>query len=111
MEARQKQDVCPKRTADTMSMAIAMSSPSGTMSRRAATAATKRLAAALFGTPEEQAARRTEISKRPPSVGQCIQSLQNRATQLRGLADRGMAVQKYTKEAKRLEREIRALVE
>lgn len=39
----------PKRTADTMSDAIAMGSPSGRTSKRAKTAAARRLEEALFG--------------------------------------------------------------
>ncbi len=39
----------PKRNADTMSEAIAFSSPSGRMSKRARTQANKRLALMLFG--------------------------------------------------------------
>lgn len=39
----------PPRTANTMSDAIAMSSPSGRMSKRAKSAATKALSVALFG--------------------------------------------------------------
>ena len=39
----------PKRDADTMSEAIALSSPSGRMSKRARTQANKRLALMLFG--------------------------------------------------------------
>ncbi len=39
----------PKRTANTMSEAIALASPSGKMSKRARQAAEKRLSEALFG--------------------------------------------------------------
>lgn len=39
----------PPRNADTMSLAIAIASPSGRMSKRAHNAATKRLSEALFG--------------------------------------------------------------
>ena len=93
----------PERTADTMSMAIAMSSPSGRMSKRANTAAERRLAIALFG---ENGLPRPGVNCKPlPEKEGKLQQ----AKRLRDLADRGMCVRKYRKEADRLEQEAAEL--
>lgn len=96
----------PERTPDTMSMAIAMSSPSGRMSKRFNKACTAKLGAALFGTPEEQQAARNAYK---PSTKQQIQSLTLQAERMRDYAKRGMKPRKAIKEAKRLEARIREL--
>jgi hypothetical protein len=82
----------PPRTPDTMSEAIALSSPSGHMSKRARRAADRRLDAALFG--DYQPATLVEDEK---------DNMLRRAAELRTLASRGMCVRKYTKEAEKLE--------
>jgi hypothetical protein len=86
----------PPRTSETMSEAIAMSSPSGRSSRRTAEAAKERLRQRLFGRsglpapsviqPEEK-----EVARR-------------QAAELRSLAERGMHPQSYLKRAEALER-------
>lgn len=84
-------------TSDTMIDAIALSSPSGRMSKRARKAAEERLRVALFGInglpkpehPPEDAAIR----------------LRRSAATLRDLAARGMHPRKYIREAIRLERQ------
>lgn len=85
----------PQRTADTMSDAIAMSSPSGRMSKRAFKAASKRLHDALFG-PEG-------LQREPTAQPTERERLMAQAQRLRELAERGMKVRAYTKEANRLE--------
>ena len=81
----------PERSGDTMSEAIALSSPSGRMSQRARAAATRRLAVALFG-PDGLAA---------PRVAQPdeVTALRRRAAELRGLAERGMKPRAYLRAA------------
>jgi hypothetical protein len=86
----------PPRTADTMSEAIAISSPSGRMSKRARAAADKRLHDALFGT-EPYDLRGTA------AVEPQRDRLLRQAATLRGLAARGMSARKFTREAERLE--------
>ena len=85
----------PTRTADTMSDAIAMSSPSGRMSRRAKEAATKRLSVALFGEAGLQREQTPQPSERDKLLSQ--------AARLRELAERGMNTKRYMREAGRLE--------
>jgi len=87
----------PHRTADTMSDAIALSSPSGRMSRRAREAAQRRLAADLFG-PNGEVWRRAEPSAQQVRAAR-IDSLRRHAARLLELADRGMAEPKYRREA------------
>jgi hypothetical protein len=87
----------PPRTADTMSMAIGMSSPNGRMSKRAQEAARKEISLALFGEGGLQRARPPQ-----PSRKDC---LLREAANLRDLAARGMKVRAFTKEANRLEAE------
>lgn len=84
----------PARTANTMSEAIAISSPNGRMSKRTHDAACRRLAESLFGNTRDEPA--------PPQIGERDRLLAQAAS-LRDLASRGMCVRKYTKEAGRLE--------
>ena len=89
--------ILPERTANTMSDAIALSSPSGRMSKRTRRAAEKKLFQDLFGD------------------GSCLKPifpteekktrLLRTANELRGLAERGMCTKKYTREAERMEKE------
>ena len=87
----------PPRTADTMSDAIALSSPSGRMSKRARKAAESRLALALFG-PQG-------LQPEPPGVPRSAEHLRSYAATLRGLADRGMKPRVHRREADKLDRE------
>ena len=89
----------PTRTADTMSEAIALSSPSGRMSKRARRAAEQRLAVALFG---PNGATREEICGVQPQPTE-RERLLRQAARLRDLAARGMSPRKFTREADRLE--------
>lgn len=91
----------PPRSLDTMSEAIALSSPSGTMSKRARAAAEKRLSLALFGP--------NGLEK--PKVEQPTEKerLLQQAKRLRDLASRGMSVRRFSREADRLEEKARAL--
>lgn len=91
----------PPRTADTMSDAIALSSPNGRMSKRAKEAAQKRLGIALFGEAGIPRAL-------PPQPSERDKLLRQAAT-LRDLAARGMSARKFTKEADRLERQAALL--
>lgn len=84
-----------KRTLDTMSDAIALSSPNGRMSKRAKEAAQERLRVALFGVDglaHPQATQETDKAR-----------LMRQAANLRELAARGMSPRKFTKEAAALE--------
>ncbi len=90
----------PPRTADTMSDAIALSSPSGRMSKRARAAAEKRLAKALFG---DESLKGEDVPT-PKSV-----ILRRTAANLRGLAERGMKPRAYKKKVEELEREATKL--
>ncbi len=85
----------PKRTLDTMSMAIAMSSPSGRISKAASRRAGKRLSLALFG-PD---------GLPYPSCDQPSNQEQDmrRAKEFRSLAKRGMNTRKYNKAADAIE--------
>ena len=80
----------------TMVDAIALSSPSGHMSKRARQAAMRRLAHELFADMEKP-----QIIEATPAE-KCAR-LQQRATELRALAARGMRPRAFLKEAKRLE--------
>jgi hypothetical protein len=92
----------PKRTADTMSDAIALSSPNGRMSKRAKDDAVKRLGLALFGDGSGSLKGETvQPSKREQLLAQ--------AARLRELAARGMKTRAFTKEAERLEAEADAI--
>ena len=91
----------PPRTSDTMADAIALSSPSGRMSKRAKAAAQERIRQALFGPEGLQRPQAPQPSQRT--------RLLREAKNLRDLAARGMSVKKFTKEAARLEAEAAAL--
>ena len=91
----------PERSLDTMSEAIAMSSPSGKMSKRARAAANERLRVQLFG--EEGLAGPTV--KQPSEVVR----LRRQAKNLRDLATRGMKPRAHLKEAIKLETRADAL--
>ena len=84
----------PDRTLDTMSEAIAQSSPSGTMSKRARKRAQERLRVALFG---EKGLQPTD-----PQQSKREQLLQQ-ASELRELAARGMKPRAHLKRAEDLE--------
>ena len=85
----------PARTADTMSEAIAISSPSGSMSKASRERANKRLSKALFG---EGGLQRSEA---PQPSEELV--LRRQAIQLRDLADRGMSPRKNRAAATKLE--------
>lgn len=93
------------RNADTMSEAIALSSPSGRMSKRAREAARKRLAEMLWG---PGGATREDICGTCPQPSKA-DALRAHAARLRDLASRGMSVRKYTREAERMEAEAARL--
>jgi len=94
----------PERTADTMSMAIAGSSPSGRMSKRTRNATDRKLRIALFGpTGQMPTYKRAATSVVLTNLYQ--------AHQLRRYADAGMNARKYYKEAERLETEAAKLME
>ena len=84
----------PKRTLDTMSESISLSSPSGGMSKRSKAAASERLHQSLFG---------EGLVKRGPVQPSEAENLHRRASELRGLADRGMKPRAYRKEADMLD--------
>ena len=84
-----------KRTFDTMSDAIALSSPSGRMSKRALAAAQKRLSMDLFGPNGLERPK----CKQPTEK----ESLLRHAAQLRDLAARGMRPRAFIKDAVMLE--------
>lgn len=78
--------------------AIALSSPSGRMSKRARKAAMERLFVELFGDGEcLRPQLPAQLSEREKMLAQ--------AKRLRELAARGMSVRKYLREAERLEQE------
>ena len=81
---------------DTMVEAIALSSPSGRMSKRARKAADERLRLALFGPDGLQ-----RVAQQPSMA----ESLRRQAAQLQSLAAKGMKPRAYRKEAARLEQE------
>ena len=91
----------PKRTADTMSDAIALSSPSGKISKRARRVAEEKLSKALFGDGACFRAQESVTDKRD--------QLLRRAKGLRDLAARGMRARAFNAEAKRLEDEAAEL--
>lgn len=83
---------------DTMSEAIALSSPSGRMSKRARRAAERRLLAMLAAeTPPPIVPTQRELDARK------AQTLRRSAATLRELAARGMRVRSYPKRAAELE--------
>ena len=86
---------------DTMAEAIALSSPSGRMSKRARKAADARLHDALFGPDGLQPG---------PLPVRTADDLRQRAADLRALAARGMRPRVHLREADRLERAASAMV-
>lgn len=92
----------PKRTLDTLSDAISLSSPSGRVSARARLSAEKRLSLSLFDEGGLQREPTPQLSERDKLLLQ--------AARLRELAARGMSVRKFTREADRLEREAKGIV-
>ncbi|MEN6535028.1 MAG: hypothetical protein ABFD89_15290 [Bryobacteraceae bacterium] len=94
----------PPRTADTMSDAIAMSSPSGKMSKRASRAADEGLKTDLFG------AGGLQKPQAPPSTPQeQAETLRMQANDLRALADRGMRPRVHRKRAAELDSQADSL--
>lgn len=95
--------VTPRRTADTMSDAIALSSPNGRMSNRGKEAAQKKLGEALFGLGG---------LKRPglPIQTNKRELLLREAAQCRDLAARGMRTRAFTKQANWCEAEANKLL-
>lgn len=91
----------PNRTLDTMSEAIALSSPSGRMSKRSHKAAMKRLSIALFGPNGLQKEPLPQITK--------SEQLRNHVKMLRDLANSGMCVKKYNRIADLEEKEAEKL--
>lgn len=91
----------PPRSANTMSDAIALSSPSGRMSKRARAAAERKLAQDLFGGYERP---------KPPQPSRREVLLRN-AAMWRDLAARGMRPRKFKKMAEEAEAEAAALLE
>lgn len=88
-----------KRTLDTMSDAIALSSPGGRMSKRAKKQAEERLRKALFDgleLPKRKQPTRAEI-------------LRQHAARLRDLANRGMNTKLYNRKAEEAEQEAAQL--
>lgn len=92
----------PVRSFDTMSEAIALSSPSGSMSKRARDAAQKRFSAALFGPGGLQ---RPGLPEQPSEA----EYLRRKAADLRDLAARGVKPRAYMKKALELEAQAAAL--
>lgn len=90
----------PARTADTMSDAIALSSPNGRMSKRAKIDAQKRLSRALFG---------DYVPPTLPPQPSEIEKLQREAAQCRDLASRGMRPRAFIKQAEWCEQRIAAI--
>ena len=90
----------PKRSLDTMSEAIALSSPSGRMSKRARKDASRRLSEALFGLG----------GLKPPSCPQPTESerLTRHISEYRDLAERGFRPRAMRREIARLESQLNA---
>ncbi len=96
----------PLRTADTMSDAIALSSPSGRMSKRARNAAARKLGEALFG---PGGATREELMGSGPKPPSEAEYLRQHAARLREFAARGMSPKRFRREADRADARARAL--
>ena len=92
----------PLRTANTMSDAIALSSPNGRMSGRARKTAQDRLSLALFG---EGGLQHPQLSAQPSKRDLLLQQ----AARLRDLATRGMRPRANVRDAIALEAEAAAL--
>lgn len=97
-----KSSTWPARTADTMSDAIALSSPSGRMSKRARRAAEKLFDKALFG--DDSVSLKGERPVVDPAILEAG-NLRRAAKDLRDLATRGMSKRKFTRAADRMERQ------
>ena len=93
-------EALPARTADTMSFAIALSSPNGRMSKRARAEAQKKLGDMLFGNYQP--------SRLPPQPSE-IERLQVEAARCRDHAARGMRPRANIKQAELCERLIAEL--
>lgn len=91
----------PIRSGNTMSDAIALSSPNGRMSKRARAAAEERLRVALFGADG--------LQLNPPEQPDKAAVLRRSANTLRELAGHGMSTRKFLKEAAKLEEQAAAL--
>lgn len=90
-------------SADTMSEAIALSSPSGRMSKRARAAALRRLQAMLD-------AERGPVTPAPPRYADNDPTLlRQRAADLRAMAARGMKRRAFTRQAAELDARAAAL--
>lgn len=87
----------PRRTGKTMGDAIALSSPSGRMSKRARAAAQERLRVELFGAG---GLARPSIPPQPSEIERLLQH----AARLRDLAARGMRPRAFIRDAEELER-------
>lgn len=94
----------PPRTGRTMGDAIALSSPSGRMSKRARAGAQERLRQDLFGPNGLQ--RPTQHPQQPSEREKLLQH----AARLRDLAARGMRPRAFVREAEALERQAAELV-
>ncbi len=95
----------PIRTADTMSMVIGMTSPSGKMSKAAKRRAKRQLEVALFG----QKGFNEVVANRLPAQPSEKERLAREAKDLRDLAARGMKVRAFTKQAEILEAKLTTL--
>ena len=95
----------PNRTLDTMSEAIALSSPSGRMSKAARKRANERLRVALFGEGGLQRTKPQQTDAEKAAL------LRQRAKDLRGFAANGFRPRAHIKEAERLEAEANSLAE
>lgn len=95
-------ETLPAKNLDTMSEAIALSSPSGRMSKRAKAAADERLRKELFGpTGHLEGPRAIQPDEKT--------TLLRQASELRDLAARGMKPRAHLKRAEELERQAKAL--
>jgi hypothetical protein len=94
----------PERTLDTLSDAIALGSPSGSMSKRAREAAQKRLGEKLFGKGGLQKPVRVTNKKEQ------AEGLLRHAKLLRELAERGMNPRSGPKQAAKLEADAEKLL-
>ena len=92
----------PERTADTMSDAISLSSPNGRMSNRARAAMQEKLRIALFG---QEGIPHPGLPPQPTRQ----ERLRQQAARLRDLADRGMRVKAFRRDAAMLEAQADAL--
>ncbi len=94
----------PARTADTMSDAIALSSPSGSMSATAKKKATEKLRVTLFGEKGLQ------IESPQLTAHEQARIKLQRAEELLGMAERGMKTRAFKKEGEKLKKEALAIL-